>query len=116
MSFLPENAPAVPPPAENPAEDSPALSPRRIPNLGHALLFVSFAALLLFLFQLIFFALGKSPVANHAGAVAIQHPKLRASSFPWPGSVRSSMACAGTGQSRAARRANSSPSAFSSAS
>jgi membrane protease YdiL (CAAX protease family) len=77
MSFLPENAPAVPPPAENPAEDSLALSPRRIPNLGHALLFVSFAALLLFLFQLIFFALGKSPVARHAGAVAIQHPKLQ---------------------------------------
>jgi membrane protease YdiL (CAAX protease family) len=56
--------------------DAPA-PPRRIPNLGHALLFVSLTALTLFLFQVLFFALGKSPIAHHAGAVAVLHPRLQ---------------------------------------
>jgi len=64
-----------PEPVLPPADDAPL--PRRIPNLGHALLFVSFTALLLFLFQLAVFALGKSPVARHAGAIAVEHPKLQ---------------------------------------
>jgi membrane protease YdiL (CAAX protease family) len=51
--------------------------PRRIPNLGHALLFVSFAGLMLLIFQLILFALGYSPVAAPGGAVTVQHPKLQ---------------------------------------
>jgi len=63
MSLLPENDPAAP--------------PRRIPNLGHALLFAGFTALTLFLFKLVLFALGESPVARQAGAVAVQHPKLQ---------------------------------------
>jgi membrane protease YdiL (CAAX protease family) len=63
MSLLPENDPAAP--------------PRRIPNLGHALLFAGFTALTLFLFKLVLFALGESPVARQAGAVAVPHPKLQ---------------------------------------
>ena len=76
MSLFPENEPVATPPAENPASDL-APPPRRIPNLGHALLFVSFTVLMLFLFQVIFFALGKSPIARHAGAIAVEHPKLQ---------------------------------------
>jgi membrane protease YdiL (CAAX protease family) len=76
MSLFPENEPVAAPPAENPASDL-APPPRRIPNLGHALLFVSFTVLMLFLFQVIFFALGKSPIARHAGAIAVEHPKLQ---------------------------------------
>ena len=52
-------------------------TPRRIPNLGHALLFISFAALVLIVFELILMLKGKSPVAAQNGSIAVQHPKLQ---------------------------------------
>ena len=60
-------------PEVDPAPEPP---PRRIPNLGHALLFVSFAVLMLILSVLILFAVGKSAVA-HDGTVTVPHPKLQ---------------------------------------
>jgi uncharacterized protein len=56
-------------------ESDPA-PPRRIPNLGHALLFVSFAASMLLLFQLLLILLGKGPTSAH-GSITVEHPKLQ---------------------------------------
>ena len=52
-------------------------TPRRIPNLGHALLFVSFAGLLLFLFELVLLVRGIAPATKHAGVVTVPHPRLQ---------------------------------------
>jgi membrane protease YdiL (CAAX protease family) len=51
--------------------------PRRIPNFGHALLFVSFAGMVLVICQLILFAMGMSPAGAQGGVITIQHPKLQ---------------------------------------
>jgi uncharacterized protein len=51
--------------------------PRRIPNLGHAFLFVSFAGLMLLLFELILLVRGEAPAAVQNGVITIQHPKLQ---------------------------------------
>jgi membrane protease YdiL (CAAX protease family) len=75
----------VNPGASAPQHDSleqnfdPASQPptRRIPNLGHALLFLSIAVLMFFLFGAAVLLLMKSPDAEQAVAVAIQHPKLQ---------------------------------------
>jgi membrane protease YdiL (CAAX protease family) len=56
---------------------APILAPRRIPNLGHAVLFVSFTGLILLLLELAALLLGKSPAAAHAGAVDVLHPKVQ---------------------------------------
>ena len=70
----PDEAPSPPDPADTlPAEPSR----HRIPNLGHAFIFVLFAAVQLFVLQLILLFLGKSPAAVHGGAVTVQHPKLQ---------------------------------------
>src|ERR1039458_4264040 len=52
-------------------------TPRRIPNLGHALLFVSFAGLLLFVFELVLLVRGIAPATKHAGVVTVPHPRLQ---------------------------------------
>lgn len=70
---LPEDSPGV----EDPASHDSGAPSRRIPNLGHALLFITFAGLLLFLFQAILLVIGKSPSALHTGTIAVQHPKLQ---------------------------------------
>ena len=68
-------------PAMNPAGDQEVsatqleMAPRRIPNLGHALLFVGFAGLMLVITQLILLLVGKSPVIAPGGAITIQYPK-----------------------------------------
>ncbi len=49
----------------------------RIPNLGHAALFVLTAAILLMLFQLALYLLGESPASTHAGTITVQHPKMQ---------------------------------------
>lgn len=54
-------------------------SPRRVPNFGHALLFVSFAGLLLLLSEVILALAGKAPASLHAGAITVQHPMLQIS-------------------------------------
>jgi membrane protease YdiL (CAAX protease family) len=73
MSLSPESE--LTPPAES-APD-PDQAPPRIPNLGHAAIFVLTAAILLMLFQLGLYLLGESPASTHAGAIAVQHPKLQ---------------------------------------
>ncbi|MGD0797285.1 MAG: CPBP family intramembrane glutamic endopeptidase [Acidobacteriaceae bacterium] len=56
---------------------APILPPRRIPNLGHAVLFVSFTGLTLLLLELAATLLGKAPASTHAGAIDVLHPKLQ---------------------------------------
>ena len=78
MSLLPENRgfgvvpeePEAPPPPPDP-------EPRRIPNLGHALLFIVTAAGLLFGSQILLMLIGKSPVSVRQGAITVQHPILQ---------------------------------------
>jgi membrane protease YdiL (CAAX protease family) len=55
----------------------PALHRRRIPNLGHAAIFVAFAGLLLLLTQLILAAIGKAPASLQGGVIKVQHPVLQ---------------------------------------
>lgn len=64
-------------PPQDPPQLSPEPAPRRIPNLGHAFLFILFAGGMLFMLQIILLLLGKSPAAVHGGAVTVQHPKLQ---------------------------------------
>jgi uncharacterized protein len=52
-------------------------SPRRIPNLGHAALFVAFAGLALVLLELGVVLLGIAPVSSHSGVVQVEHPKIQ---------------------------------------
>jgi hypothetical protein len=52
-------------------------APRRIPNFGHALLFVSFAGLLLLVSEVSLILLGKQPAALHNGTITVQHPMLQ---------------------------------------
>jgi uncharacterized protein len=49
----------------------------RVPHLGHALLFVSFAGMLLFLAQLIGLSLGHATPGVHASAKVLMNPKLQ---------------------------------------
>jgi uncharacterized protein len=58
----------------------PETPPKRIPNMGHALLFVSFSVLLLMITELVLLALGKAPTIGHNGTIDIQHPKLQLAS------------------------------------
>jgi uncharacterized protein len=64
-------------PPEPSSEPLPEASPRRIPNLGHALLFIAFAGLVLIIFEIILMALGKSPVDPKGATLTVQHPKLQ---------------------------------------
>jgi hypothetical protein len=58
-------------------DPAPIIAPRRVPNLGHALLFISFTGLTLLLLELVAMLLGKSPASNHAGAIEVLHPKVQ---------------------------------------
>jgi membrane protease YdiL (CAAX protease family) len=60
-----------------PADPAPILAPRRIPNLAHAILFVSFTGLVLLLLELAVLLLGKSPAAAHDGVIDVLHPKIQ---------------------------------------
>ncbi|MDP9052230.1 MAG: hypothetical protein M3O31_16150, partial [Acidobacteriota bacterium] len=61
---------------EIPAADSPERPPRRIPNLGHALLFISFAAMMLASSELLVITVWGPPATTHAGVIQVLHPKL----------------------------------------
>jgi membrane protease YdiL (CAAX protease family) len=50
---------------------------RRIPNLGHAVVFLIFAAMLFLLLQLALAMLGFTPVARNAGQITVPHPMLQ---------------------------------------
>jgi membrane protease YdiL (CAAX protease family) len=73
MNLSPESE--LSPPAESAPAPDHALP--RIPNLGHAAIFVLTAAILLMLFQLGLSLLGDAPSSNHAGTIIVQHPKLQ---------------------------------------
>lgn len=72
---MPEPDLASPP--EDPIQLSPEPASRRIPNLGHAFLFILFAGGVLFLLQIVLLLLGKSPAAVHGGTVTVKHPNLQ---------------------------------------
>jgi hypothetical protein len=50
---------------------------RRVPNFGHAALFLGFTAMLFLLMQLALVMLGLSPVKESGGAVTVLHPMLQ---------------------------------------
>jgi membrane protease YdiL (CAAX protease family) len=80
MSLPPINSlQSEPPPISNP--DTPGLeappTPRRVPNIGHAALFVSLAGFLLLAFMVVLAIMGKSPAVPHGGTVTIAHPMLQ---------------------------------------
>ncbi|HEV2645787.1 MAG TPA: CPBP family intramembrane glutamic endopeptidase [Acidobacteriaceae bacterium] len=52
-------------------------TPRRVPNLAHALIFIAFAATLLITFQLLLSTLNKTPAALQGSTLTIQHPILQ---------------------------------------
>jgi membrane protease YdiL (CAAX protease family) len=66
----------IPEPLE-PIEIEPLPIVRRIPNLGHALLFLAFAGFLLILLLFALSALGKAPASAQNGAVTLDHPILQ---------------------------------------
>jgi hypothetical protein len=72
---LDDNQQLLPGKSWNGSEPAPLL--KRIPNLGHALLFVSFTGLVLILLELVIVLLGKSPVVSRAGAIEVLHPKVQ---------------------------------------
>ena len=63
-------------PEPTPLLDEPPLT-KRIPNFGHALIFLLFTGLLLIATQVALMAAGKSPVAMKGGTIAIEHPRLQ---------------------------------------
>jgi membrane protease YdiL (CAAX protease family) len=75
MNLLP--TPVAGDPAPESAAPSPETPRRRIPNLGHALLFVSFAGMMLAISELLLIAIWGPPVATHGSVVTILHPKLQ---------------------------------------
>jgi membrane protease YdiL (CAAX protease family) len=89
MSLSPGNLPQESPPRQQeeeqeqsqpPATQQPQPSFRRIPNIGHALLFVAFAGLLLLLSELLLIVIWGPPAAIHGGVVEVLHPKLQLAS------------------------------------
>lgn len=73
----PEETTQAPQSEQSAAEPGPVPTPQRIPNLGHALLFVSFAGLLLILLEIVLTLMGKAPATVEKGVIALQHPKLQ---------------------------------------
>ena len=72
--ILPDGEAILQPPMDNTPTDPPdAATPTRIPNLGHALLFLAIAGLLLILTQLAFLPLTHTPLAASKDAIP---PKL----------------------------------------
>jgi len=80
MSLSPDNwgfdlAPEDPGQAAPPPTTGP--EPRRIPNLGHALLFIVTAAALMFGIALLLMLVGKNPVSVRQGTMTVKHPILQ---------------------------------------
>jgi len=70
--YVSDPAPAPPPPVEPP--------PRRLPHIGHALIFMLTAAVILFAAQFMLMLFGKSPVAHQGNGVLV-HPMLQMASL-----------------------------------
>ena len=77
MSLSHDNVPEEMPHVDGPTSQEVQAIPRRVPNIGHALLFVGFAGFLLLVAELLLVAFGKSPAALVAGVITVQHPKLQ---------------------------------------
>jgi hypothetical protein len=65
------------PGTETSAGQDRAASLRRIPNIGHALVFVCFTGVVLVLLELVLVALGRAPGTEHDGVAKLLHPKLQ---------------------------------------
>ncbi len=76
MSLSPNNLPEGLQ-GEEPVVPVRAIATRRIPNIGHALAFVCFAGLMLFVVNILLLAIGKPPATLQAGAIKVQYPKLQ---------------------------------------
>jgi uncharacterized protein len=76
MSLSPNGVPEDVP-REEPAVPVTEPVPRRIPNIGHALLFVSFAGLMLFVLNVLLLAIGRLPATLQDGAIKVQYPKVQ---------------------------------------
>jgi hypothetical protein len=72
-SLVPEGAPGSEP-ASGEEHEAPL---RRVPNIGHALAFVSFTGVLLVLLELVLAALGSAPGTEHGGMARLLHPKMQ---------------------------------------
>lgn len=70
---IPDPEPS-PQPGDHPIPPQP---PRRIPNFGHALLFVGIVGLLLFIAEVILALAHKLPVKVHGATVTVLHPALQ---------------------------------------
>ena len=83
MSLVPTNDPEdTPRPEDTPGTETLAGQEhekplRRIPHLGHALVFIGFTGLLLILLELVFAALGRATGGMHGGVTTLLRPKLQ---------------------------------------
>lgn len=84
MSLPPVNLPEPESQSEAPlapealsAAPPPLPTPRRVPNIGHALLFVVFAGFLLLVFEVILALRGELPAIPHGGSITVPHPMLQ---------------------------------------
>jgi membrane protease YdiL (CAAX protease family) len=83
MSLFPTNDPEdAPSPEDAPGSESSSgeeheVPLRRIPHIGHALLFVSFTGVLLVLLELVLAAMGRAPGTEHGGVATLLHPKMQ---------------------------------------
>lgn len=81
MSLSPTNPPEDTPATElsplDPVAVEPLPVPRRIPNLGHAALFVAFAGLMLVVFELALMIAKLAPAVVKNGVMVIEHPLLQ---------------------------------------
>ena len=89
MSLIPTNGPEETPgteatpgnevaPCNGSSDGQEGETPlRRIPNLGHALVFVGFTGLLLIVLELVLVSLGRAPGAVHGGVTTLLHPKMQ---------------------------------------
>ncbi|WP_433972406.1 lysostaphin resistance A-like protein [Tunturiibacter lichenicola] len=71
--ILPEGEAILQPPMDNTPNDAPEDAPHRIPNLGHALLFLAIAGFILILTQLVPFGLAHATAAAAKSSIS---PKL----------------------------------------
>jgi uncharacterized protein len=76
MSLSPGNAPEEIPEVEAAAQDA-LVFPRRIPHIGHALLFVCFAGMLMLASEVFLLLLGFAPAAVVGGEIKVQYPKMQ---------------------------------------
>ena len=65
------------PSTEAPAGEEHEAPLRRVPHMGHALVFVAFTGFLLVLLELVLVAMGRAPGAVHGGVAKLLHPKMQ---------------------------------------